>query len=97
MTYTYPENEIFPSLNERFTPPSEVANLKNQFINDGKILATDQYFSKETSTSITTHVFASQANYNEWVSHPIIIDYIEKRDEFLLLHKITKSRTFTEI
>jgi hypothetical protein len=95
MTYTYPQNGIFPpDKNMKFSVPAEVKDLKAQFIKDGKILATDQYFSTDTFTGNNTTVFKSQEDFNEWSTNPIVVEFFVQRDTFLSSKGIGKSSEY---
>jgi hypothetical protein len=97
MTYTYPENEIFPpDQSMRFPIPEEVRQLKETFVQENKILSTDGYFSPDTFTGTTITVFSSQETFNEWTSTPIIVEFFKQRDEFLSTHGIKKANETTE-
>jgi hypothetical protein len=95
MIYTFPQNEPFPpDDSKRFPVTTEVRELREQFIKDGKILATDGYFSTDAFTGINTVVFRSQEDFNEWSSNPIVAEFFKQRDEFLSSHGISKSSEF---
>lgn len=96
MIYTYPQNEIFPpDQSKRFPISAEVRELRDQFTKDGKILATDGYFSIDTFTGTTVTVFNSQEDFNEWSTTPIVAEFFIQRDAFLSSNGIAKSSEFT--
>jgi hypothetical protein len=99
MTYTYPTNypKFPPDKSMTFPISPEVALLREQFVRDGKILATDGYYSNDTYTGVNTVVFSSKAAFDEWSAIPIIADYFEKRNEFLSQRGISKLAAFTEV
>jgi len=99
MTYTYPTNypKFPPDESMRFPISPEVVLLREQFVRDGKILATDGYYSNDTYTGVNTVVFSSKATFDEWSSIPIVADYFEKRNAFLAERGISKLAAFTEV
>jgi len=97
MTYTYPENKPFPPEQDmRFPIADEVRQLRETFIQQGKILSTDGHYSPDIFTGTTITVFNSQEDFNEWCGNPIIVAFFKQRDEFLTLKGIGKSSEFTE-
>jgi hypothetical protein len=96
MTYTYPENKPFPPERDmRFPIPEEVKQLKDTFVQQGKILSIDGHFSPDVFTGTTITVFNSQEAFNEWCANPTIVDFFRQRDEFLTLKEIGKSTEIT--
>ena len=97
MTYTYPENAIFPpDQSMRFPVPAEVRKLKETFVEQKKILSTDGYFAIDAFTGTNITVFASYEAFNEWSSNPIVVEFFRQRDEFLAINKISKVSEQTE-
>jgi hypothetical protein len=97
MTYTYPADKFPPDQTMRFPISSEVQALRDEFTKQGKILATDGYFSTDSFSGVSTVVFKSQNEFNEWCSTPMIAEFFVQRDEFLSSHGITKSSEFTTV
>jgi hypothetical protein len=97
MTYVYPADKFPPDQTMRFPIPPDVQSLRDEFIKQGKILATDGYYSNDVFSGIITVVFKSEDEFNEWCSTPIVADFFVQRDEFLSSHGITKSSEFTTV
>jgi hypothetical protein len=97
MTYTYPQNIVFPPGERmRFPVPLEVKKLRETFVEQNKILSSDGYFTSDTYTGTTITVFASPEACVEWTSNPIVIEFFRERDEFLSTHGIVKVKEQTE-
>jgi hypothetical protein len=97
MTYVYPADKFPPDQTMRFPVPSEVQALRDEFTKQGKILATDGYFSNDSFSGVSTVVFKSENEFNEWCSTPTVAEFFVQRDEFLSSHGITKSSEFTTV
>jgi hypothetical protein len=97
LTYVYPADKSPPDQTMRFPMPSEVQSLKDSFINQGKILATDSYFSKDSFSQTNTVVFKSEDEYNEWFLDPRVRKFFEQRDAFFATHGITKFKETTTV
>ena len=97
MTYNHPKDKPFPpEENMRVPVGPEVAQLRETFIQQGKILSTEGYFTPDVFTGTSITVFSSQEAFNEWSSNPIMINFFRQRDEFLTLAGITKSSEFSQ-
>jgi hypothetical protein len=95
MTYVYPADKFPPDQTMRFPYSSEIQSLRNEFIDQGKILATDSYFSKGSFSRIYTLVFKSENDFNEWSS--IVAEFFVQRNAFLEAHGIVKSFEYTQV
>ena len=97
MTFVYPEDKFPPDSSMRFSYSSEVQSLRDEFINQGKILATDSYFSKSSFSQTNTVVFKSENEFDEWKSNPMVAEFFLQRDDFLAERGIIKSSEYIAI
>jgi hypothetical protein len=95
MTYAYPADKFPPDKTMKFPYSSEIQSLRDEFINQGKILATDSHLSKNSFSRIYTLVFKSENEFNEWSS--IVAKFFVERDAFLTAHGIVKSFEYTQV
>jgi hypothetical protein len=80
-----------------FPRQSELDQLRQEYIDTGKLLAFDAFFNDETLTATFTNVFRSQADHEAFKSEPIVSQFYNERNVFLEPYGVEKSIESREV
>jgi len=96
ITFTYPRDKFQPPPAEKIPGLDNILQLREEFVRDEKILAVDSQTNNENYSITNTVVYKSKAEFQEWTSHPQVIEFFNQRDQYLLAHGIVKSSEVEE-